>query len=122
MPVGIINKSNELRKLIFQQSDRFNIPLLHICRKVRIDYEKFVSDYANIKDLQTGTVGISDGQLISIANLVGLDVRMVIVIKDDEQFEPIALQNKQMLKDEYTKEKGAFTKTKQVNSKAHKSI
>jgi hypothetical protein len=101
MPKGLINHSDELRKLLIQQAERYNIPFMHICKRVGIDYKTFLKGYANIKNLRDADVELHDLKLVEMAKLVGLDVRTVIVVKDDKVFSEEALQIKKMLKDEY---------------------
>lgn len=104
MPKGFVNRSDEFRKLLFQQSDRYNIPFTHLCHAVGIGYKRFVQGYANIKDMHTkhADILVSDEQLIEMGKLLGLDVRFVIVIKDEKKFEENILEVKRRLKDGYT--------------------
>lgn len=107
MPKGFVNRSDEYRKLLFQQSERYNIPFTHLCKEVGIDYKRFVQGYANIKDMHTkyADILISDEQLIEMGKLLGLDVRFVIVIKDEKKFEENILEVKSRLKDGYINRK-----------------
>jgi hypothetical protein len=110
MAKGIINQSDELRKLLIQQAEKYNIPFMHICNHVGIQYKEFLKGYANIKNIRKDqAVDIPDYKLVEMAKLVGLDVRMVLVIRDDKTFAQEALQIRKKLKDEYddSKEKGA---------------
>lgn len=107
MPKGIVNKSDEFRKLLFQQSERYNIPFTHLCHRIGVSYERFIETYANIADLERkdSDIGIFDEKLIEIGNLLGIDVRMVIVIKDEKKHEVDIIEIKKKLKDEYNNRK-----------------
>lgn len=109
---GLVNKSDEFRKLLIQQAEKYNIPFLHLCNHVNIEYKKFLKGYANIKELRNSEVQIPDYKLAEMARLVGIDVRMTLVIKDETTFEAQAQEIKQKLKDEYrdSKEKNIAAK------------
>lgn len=96
------NRSNELRKLILSQVEAYNISLAHLCESVFVDYRKFMSRYVNVKDLQKG-VNFSSDKVIEIAQLVGLDIRMTIVIKDPKEFEKGLPALKELIKEKYDK-------------------
>lgn len=110
MPKGVINQSYELRKLIIQQAERFNIPLTHICKRAGVDHEKFISKYCNKKNLSTTTTEISDSDLIDIASLLGVDVRVQLIVRKVSDAEVLILKNE--LKDAFAyKKKNTTTKT-----------
>ena len=102
MARGIINRSDELGKLIFQQADKYNLPFMHICRRVGISYKRFLKEYANIKDLNRPEDRdlLPDHHLIEIAALVGINVRTTLVVRDEKAFEIEAKELKEKLKDE----------------------
>lgn len=106
-----INTSNELRKLIFQQAERYSIPLTHICKKVRVDYREFLKKYANIKELskKDDSKILPDKKLVEIAELLGINVRIILVVKNDFDGEAMKLK----LRDEFND-----SKEKRVNTKA----
>lgn len=107
MPVGILNDSDEIRKLLVQQSERYNIPFKHICRRVGIDYDRFIRRYINVKDLIKGGSGLSDVEIVEIGKFLGLDIRTTVVIMDEKTFAQRAVEIKKALKDEYnTKKEG----------------
>ena len=108
MAKGIINHSDEFRKLLFQQSDRYNIPFAHICVHLGIDYERFLGKYANVKMLSDeDNLTMSDGDLIKMAKMLGVDVRFVLVVKDEKKFEQEIDALKRKLRDEYINRKKA---------------
>lgn len=97
--------------MLFQQSERYNIPFTHICKKLDIPYEWFAKGYANISNLETAGnhIKLHDEQLIEIGKILGLGVRVVIVIKDEKVFEESVQTVKKELRDGYRsnrKEKG----------------
>ena len=111
MPKGIINQSYELRKLIIHQAERFNIPLIHICKRVGIDIDRFISGYCNKRNLSTTYPLVTDSELLEIASLLGVDVRIQLVVKKVSNEEMLTLKNE--LKDAYGyKKKGAATTSK----------
>lgn len=106
MAKELINRSDEFRKLIFQQSDRYNLPFTHICNHIHLDYERFIKGYANIKNLsESDAVMVTDNQLIEIGKMLGVNVRMVLVIRDEKAFSQEIVSIKEKLKDEYISRK-----------------
>lgn len=95
-----ISASDELRKLILQQAERHNIPLIHLCSRVGVDYREFLKKYVNIKNIsKDGVRLLSDRKITEIAALVGINIRTILVIK--ENYAEEAMKLKQTLKDEY---------------------
>ncbi len=110
MPKGIINQSYELRKLIIQQAERFNIPLTHICRRVGLNHKRFLSNYCNKKNLSTTRTDIvSDSDLLDIAAMLGVEIRIQLIVKNTSDAEMSILKNE--LKDAFGyKEKRSASK------------
>jgi len=106
---GIVNQSYELRKLIIQQAERYNIPLTHICKKAGIDHDRFIGGYCNKKNLSTTYPEVADYELLEIAEILGVDIRFQLIVKNVSEADMIKLKNE--LKDVYGyKKKGAATK------------
>lgn len=102
---GIINQSYELRKLIIQQAERYNIPLTHICKKANVPVDRFISGYCNKQNLSTTYPDVSDSDLIEIAGMLGFDIRMQIIVRKINDAEMLVL--KEQLKDAFgPKKKG----------------
>lgn len=113
MPKGILNQSNEFRKLIFHQADKYNISIMHVCYRVGVDYKTFLRSYANVKDLPNTEVSLADYVLVEIANILGINVRSVFVVRDEYKFEEESKELKEKLKYEYiNKKKGAAPEAK----------
>lgn len=98
-----INTSNELRKLILQQAERYNIPLTHICKSVGTPYRDFLTKYVNIKELskKSSSSILPDKKLEEIGKLLGINVRVILVVKNDFDGEAMKLK----LKDEFNDSK-----------------
>ncbi len=106
MAKGFVNHSDEFRKLLFQQSERYNIPFTHLCRYANISYKRFLEEYANV-DIQSKHYKstLTDDQLIKMGHALGLEVRFLIIVKDKAKFEETIAEVKKKLKDDYVNRK-----------------
>lgn len=103
MPKGILNNSDEIRKLIIHQATKYNIPFRHIARDMWTAYEKLLENYINIKDIHTSENLLPDHKIMHMAKLVGLDIRIVTVIKNEEKFKEEVKEIKKRLKEQYAR-------------------
>lgn len=85
--MSLLVKSNELRKILIHCSKLHNIPFAHICSFLNIDYVNFLKFYLNRNDLNSNTKHIvKDDDIIKIATLLGIDIRIVIVKKGADEY------------------------------------
>lgn len=103
MPLGLINNSDELRKLIVHQSDKYNIPLYRICYTMNINYHEFLNRYANVKNLPDKEHPYSDVQLMEIAKHLGITIRSIFVVKEDNEFEKDVKRIKEQIDNDFEK-------------------
>lgn len=81
----VIVSSNELKKLIKQRADRYHVSFFKLAKEIGVDYEYLKKYYLNRVDVLS-TPNIRQKQIIHLAELVGIDVRITLVMEEEEKF------------------------------------
>lgn len=91
---GIFNSSNEIRKLLFHQSETYNVSFFDICKYVHVSYRRFIK-YANEKSLDNlPGYNLTDTEMSEIANLLGVKLRVQVIVLDTKVFDIQDVKNK----------------------------
>lgn len=77
----IILNSKELKKMIIRRSEEFGIHLSYVAQEVGIPWRNLRISYLNSVDEST-TPAFSHGDLIKMADILGIDVKVRLIIRD----------------------------------------
>lgn len=81
----VIVSSNELKKLIKERADRYHVDFFRLATEIGVDYDYFKNNYLNKVDVLS-TPTIRQQQIINLAALVGIDIRITLVVEEEEKF------------------------------------
>lgn len=87
----IITDSRELKKLIVQRAKELNIHLPYAVKEAGMDWIKFKTFHLNSSNNEGYRV--PQKNLLILAKLLGIDVRIQLVIKSSENYDPDTIRN-----------------------------
>lgn len=85
--VDIIADSKEFKNLLVRRSEELRIPLKKICPLVNVNWEKFRKYYLNSLAGEEKGYRPKQRQLINMAEILGVDVRVKLIILSEESYD-----------------------------------
>lgn len=80
----IVTYSTELKKLLKERIPALGYRIKLVCYNADVDYEHF-RYYLNCKNPADKHLRIRQSHILSICDQLGIDIRIKIIIKDEEQ-------------------------------------
>lgn len=74
----LLLESKEIRRLIVQRSEKYNIPLRYVCREAGIEYNRFIAGYINAQSSRAED--FSEAKLLKVLEALGVSIRFQVVI------------------------------------------
>ena len=73
--------NTEIKQLLVNRSNQFQIPLRHACRAARVNYQEFMRTYINRVD--SSDTKLAFEQFEKICEVLGVTIRFTFVVKED---------------------------------------
>lgn len=92
--VTIILQSKELKKLLIHRATELQIPLEWVVKEVAERLPKEDIKWSHVRDgyfNETGGYRMEERWLIEICSILGVDIRIQVVIKSPDRYDPVAV-------------------------------